>query len=89
MPQAWHSLSSLEQAPVVLIGSAPSALDVLLTIVADGPPCPVLLIGMPVGFVGVAEFKRRLEASGLPQILLAAAVNALLRASMISGGVGV
>ena len=44
---------------------------------------------MPVGFVGVADSKRRLAASGLPQIrlegsrggagLVAAAVNALLR----------
>ena len=46
---------------------------------------------MPVGFVGVAESKRRLAASGLPQIrlegsrggagLVGAAVNALLRAA--------
>jgi precorrin-8X/cobalt-precorrin-8 methylmutase len=45
---------------------------------------------MPVGFVGVAESKRRLAASGLAQIrldgarggagLVAAACNALLRA---------
>jgi precorrin-8X/cobalt-precorrin-8 methylmutase len=44
---------------------------------------------MPVGFVGVEASKRRLAASGLPQIrlegsrggagLVAAAVNALLR----------
>jgi precorrin-8X/cobalt-precorrin-8 methylmutase len=50
---------------------------------------PALVIGMPVGFVGVAESKRHLAASGLPQIrlegsrggagLAAAAVNALLR----------
>ena len=98
MLQAWRSLSCFEPAPVVLIGSAPTALEVLLDQVAVGALAPSLLIGMPVGFVGVAESKRRLEASGLPQIrldgsrggagLAAAAVNALLRASMISGGVG-
>jgi precorrin-8X/cobalt-precorrin-8 methylmutase len=58
--------------------------------VAAGAPAPALLIGMPVGFVGVAESKRRLAASGLAQIrldgarggagLVAAACNALLRA---------
>jgi precorrin-8X/cobalt-precorrin-8 methylmutase len=75
---------------VVLIGSAPTALERLLVLTGAGAlPPPALVIGMPVGFVGVAESKRRLAASGLPQIrlegsrggaaLVAAAVNALLR----------
>ena len=74
---------------VVLIGSAPTALELLLDRVAQGDPAPVLVIGMPVGFVGVADSKRRLAASGLLQLrlegsrggagLAAAAVNALLR----------
>ena len=75
---------------VVLIGSAPTALEVVLEQVASGVcPPPALVIGMPVGFVGVAESKRHLAASGLPQIrldgsrggagLVAAVVNALLR----------
>ncbi|MFN9629813.1 MAG: precorrin-8X methylmutase [Cyanobacteriota bacterium] len=75
---------------VVLIGSAPTALDRLLTLTGSGGlPPPALVVGMPVGFVGVAESKRRLAASGLPQIrlegsrggagLVAAAANALLR----------
>ena len=74
---------------VVLIGSAPTALECLLERVAAGAAPPALVIGMPVGFVGVAESKRHLAASGLPQIrlegsrggagLVAAAVNALLR----------
>jgi precorrin-8X/cobalt-precorrin-8 methylmutase len=56
------------------------------------------VIGMPVGFVGVAESKRRLAASGLPQIrlegsrggagLVAAAVNALLRRAWLEHQVG-
>jgi precorrin-8X/cobalt-precorrin-8 methylmutase len=77
-------------ASVVLIGSAPTALEQLLQLVASGvAPAPALVIGMPVGFVGVAESKRHLEASGLPQIrlegsrggagLVGAAANALLR----------
>ena len=73
----------------MLIGSAPTALELLLDRVAQEDPLPALVIGMPVGFVGVADSKRRLAASGLPQIrlegsrggagLVAAAVNALLR----------
>jgi precorrin-8X/cobalt-precorrin-8 methylmutase len=83
-----RALADWPQA-VVLIGSAPTALERLLDLVAAGAPAPPLLIGMPVGFVGVRESKRRLAASGLPQIrlegsrggagLVAAAANALLR----------
>jgi precorrin-8X/cobalt-precorrin-8 methylmutase len=77
---------------VVLIGSAPTALEQLLDLVwRPGArwQAPDLVIGMPVGFVGVAESKRHLAESGLPQIrlegsrggagLVAAAANALLR----------
>jgi precorrin-8X/cobalt-precorrin-8 methylmutase len=75
---------------LVLIGSAPTALERLLDLVAAGQVAPPpLVIGMPVGFVGVAACKQRLAASGLPQIrlegsrggagLVGAAVNALLR----------
>jgi precorrin-8X/cobalt-precorrin-8 methylmutase len=83
---------ALERHPgaVVLIGSAPTALERLLALTGSGGlPTPALVVGMPVGFVGVAESKRRLAASGLPQIrlegsrggaaLVAAATNALLR----------
>ena len=94
--------------PVVLIGSAPTALERLLDLVlpqvehpmgrlGDSPAtrsvAPSLVIGMPVGFVGVAESKRRLAESGLAQIrlegskggagLVAAACNALLRAAWL------
>ena len=78
---------------VVLIGSAPTALERLLQLVEGIDPAadrlPALVIGMPVGFVGVAESKRHLAGSDLPQIrlegskggagLVAAAANALLR----------
>ncbi|MEN9861179.1 MAG: hypothetical protein RLZZ515_1661, partial [Cyanobacteriota bacterium] len=41
---------------VVLIGSAPTALELLLQQTAEGRTAPpALVIGMPVGFVGVAE----------------------------------
>jgi precorrin-8X/cobalt-precorrin-8 methylmutase len=90
-------------APVVLIGSAPTALEVLLEQVgsvaardASGDTTtlrPALVIGMPVGFVGVAESKRHLAESGLAHLglagskggagLVAAACNALLRAAWL------
>ncbi|WP_254977804.1 precorrin-8X methylmutase [Cyanobium sp. ATX 6A2] len=87
-----------EPAPVVLIGSAPTALEELLArVAAPAPggalPAPALVIGMPVGFVGVEQSKRRLAASGLVHIrlegskggagLVAAACNALLRAGWL------
>ncbi|MFM7268284.1 MAG: precorrin-8X methylmutase [Cyanobium sp.] len=81
---------------VVLIGSAPTALERLLELVMAGTVAPpALVIGMPVGFVGVAESKRQLAASELPQIrlegsrggaaLVAAAANALLRRAWLDG----
>jgi len=91
-----------EPAAVVLIGSAPTALEVLLAqerssgnaaSQAKGAPLPALVIGMPVGFVGVAESKRHLAESGLTHLrlegskggagLVAAACNALLRAAWL------
>jgi precorrin-8X/cobalt-precorrin-8 methylmutase len=79
---------------VVLIGSAPTALEVLLELVGVKiVQAPALVIGMPVGFVGVAQSKRHLAASGLAHIrlegskggagLVAAACNALLRAGWL------
>lgn len=93
---AWQELAAKDvdqQAPIVLIGSAPTALDALLELVSSGSPPPSLIIGMPVGFVGVSDSKRRLAVSGLAHIrlmgsrggagLVAATVNALLRASKL------
>jgi len=70
---------------VWVVGNAPTALFELL----DRPPRdPALIVGLPVGFVGAAEAKAALAASGLPCVanrgekggsaVAAAAVNALL-----------
>ena len=77
--------------PVVLIGSAPSALMTLLDLIQEGTNRPSLIIGMPVGFIGVSECKTRLLNSDCPHIVIegskggasmaAATVNALLRAA--------
>jgi precorrin-8X/cobalt-precorrin-8 methylmutase len=70
---------------VWVVGNAPTALFELL----ERPPRePALIVGLPVGFVGAAEAKAALAASGLPFVanrgekggsaVAAAAVNALL-----------
>ena len=88
------ALAGQGEPGVVLIGSAPTALEVLLELVASkAVPVPALVIGMPVGFVGVAQSKRHLAESGLVHIrlegskggagLVAAACNALLRSAWL------
>ena len=96
MLRAWPELTQAADSqgqpmPLLLVGSAPTALDQLLDQLEAGAPAPSLVIGMPVGFVGVPESKRRLALTNLAQIrlegtrggagLVAAAVNALLRAA--------
>ena len=78
-------------APIVVIGSSPTALVSLLDLVEYGYLTPSLIIGMPVGVIGVSESKNRLLSSICPYIVLegskggaslaAAATNALLRAA--------
>lgn len=68
-----------------VVGNAPTALFQLL---AMPPAAPALIVGLPVGFVGAAEAKDALVASGLPCVanrgerggsaVAVAAVNALL-----------
>ena len=79
-----RALARVGPGAVWVIGCAPTALAELLTVAAE----PALVIGLPVGFVGAAESKAALRASGLPaasnrsekggSAVAAAAVNALL-----------
>jgi precorrin-8X/cobalt-precorrin-8 methylmutase len=69
---------------VWVVGNAPTALSELLAL----DVAPSLVIGLPVGFVGAAESKSALVASGLPAVanrgpkggsaVAAAALNALI-----------
>ncbi|SEK95685.1 precorrin-8X methylmutase [Streptacidiphilus jiangxiensis] len=78
------ALAEVGPGAVWVIGCAPTALEELLVLDAR----PALVIGLPVGFVGAAESKAALRASGLPGVsnisekggsaVAAAAVNALL-----------
>ena len=71
---------------VWVVGCAPTALFELISLDVR----PALVVGLPVGFVGAAESKAALRASGLPQVsnvsekggsaVAAAALNALLYA---------
>ncbi|MFW5857373.1 MAG: precorrin-8X methylmutase [Planctomycetota bacterium] len=47
---------------IVVIGNAPTALEMLLDLVRDGLAPPRFVVGNPVGFVGAAESKERLAA---------------------------
>lgn len=81
------ALEEVGPGAVWVVGCAPTALEELLA-VDPGELAPVLVIGLPVGFVGAAESKAALRASGLPQVsnvsekggsaVAAAALNALL-----------
>jgi precorrin-8X/cobalt-precorrin-8 methylmutase len=74
-----------------VIGNAPTALDELLGLHADGKVRPAAVVGLPVGFVGAAEAKAALWDSQLRAIAVtnvgekggtpaaAATVNALVR----------
>ncbi|GAB3453234.1 cobalt-precorrin-8 methylmutase [Streptomonospora sediminis] len=76
--------SEVGPGAVWVVGCAPTALTEIIARRVD----PALVIGLPVGFVGAAESKAELRASGLPQVsnisekggsaVAAAALNALL-----------
>lgn len=78
------ALEAAGEGAVWVVGNAPTALYELLELGAR----PALVVGLPVGFVGAAESKDALLASGLPAVanrgmkggsaVAAAAVNALI-----------
>ena len=95
LSEGWKELSvknSGIKSPIVVIGSSPTALSYLIDILENAKDLPSLIIGMPVGFIGVEKSKNKLISTNLPNIILnstrggaamaAAAVNALLRESI-------
>ena len=90
--KGWFELSAKNvglKSPIIVIGSSPTALVNLLEILKNTKKIPSLIIGMPVGFIGVRQSKEKLLNTQYPRIVLnstrggaamaAAAVNALLR----------
>ena len=83
---AGFRLAAREAGPgaVWVVGNAPTALFELISLDVN----PVLVVGLPVGFVGAAESKEALVESGLPAVanygpkggsaVAAAAINALI-----------
>jgi len=77
---------------VWLVGCAPTALSEIISREVD----PVLVVGVPVGFVGAAAAKQELRLSGLPALtnvsekggsaVAVAAFNALLRVARPTAG---
>ena len=95
LSEGWKELSVKnygKKSPIVVIGSSPTALTYLIDNLEDKKNLPSLIIGMPVGFIGVEKSKNKLISTNLPRIVLnstrggaamaAAAVNALLRESI-------
>ncbi len=92
LSEGWKELSAINsgsKSPIIVIGSSPTALTYLIDILENAKDLPSLIIGMPVGFIGVEKSKKKLISTDLPRIVLnstrggaamaAAAVNALLR----------
>ena len=90
--KGWIELSSKNagvKSPIIVIGSSPTALVNLLEILKNSKQIPSLIVGMPVGFIGVRQSKEKLLKTNYPRIVVnstrggaamaAAAVNALLR----------
>ena len=93
--KGWLDLSaknSGNKSPIVVIGSSPTSLINLLDLLEEKKESPSLIIGMPVGFIGVEKSKQKLLGTNLSRIVMnstrggaamaAAAVNALLRESI-------
>lgn len=83
----WTAAEEVRPGAVWVVGNAPTA---LLALLEHPPPEPALIVGLPVGFVGAADAKAALAASGQPCLtnrgerggsaVAVAAVNALLYA---------
>ena len=93
--KGWLELSKKYygySSPIVIFGSSPTALEKLLEILDGSKQEPSLIIGMPVGFIGVERSKRKLLESKYSYIVLeytrggaamaAATMNALLRSTI-------
>ena len=93
--RGWMEISKYnfgDKSPIVIFGSSPTALEEFLDIVENSDHKPSLIIGMPVGFIGVEPSKKRLIDSDQNYIVLGstrggaamagATMNALLRSSI-------
>ena len=61
--------AQLQKPCIFAIGNAPTALIALHELTAAGRVSPVLIIGVPVGFVNVVESKELIIGSDVPHIV--------------------
>jgi len=93
--RGWMEISQYnfgDKAPIIIFGSSPTALEEFLDSAENSVHKPSLIIGMPVGFIGVEKSKQRLIKSNQNYIVLGstrggaamagATLNALLRSSI-------
>lgn len=88
---AMRKARKLMEGAIVAIGNAPTALFEVCDLVSKGKTSPALIIGLPVGFIGAKEAKKKLRTLKVPYITnrsryggssaAAACVNALLKIS--------
>ena len=86
---AIDKAAAMKKPLIFAIGNAPTALLRICELYGEGVLSPVLVIGVPVGFVNVVESKELLMSSGIPYIaskgrkggsnVAAAICNAMLR----------
>lgn len=86
---AMRKACKLMDGGIVAIGNAPTALFEVCNLINIGKANPALIIGLPVGFVGAKEAKKKLSTLNIPYItnrsryggssVAAACVNALLK----------
>ena len=80
--------AKIEKPVIFVIGNAPTALIELDRLIKERKAKPVLIVGVPVGFVNVVESKELIMKAGIPYIvargrkggsnIAAAIINALL-----------
>ncbi|MCI1305736.1 MAG: precorrin-8X methylmutase [Lachnospiraceae bacterium] len=61
--------AGLSKPCIFAIGNAPTALFALNHLIEEGKLSPVLIVGVPVGFVNVVESKELIIRSGTPHIV--------------------
>lgn len=66
---AMERAATLEKPCIFAIGNAPTALLTIHELIGAGRLSPVLVIGVPVGFVNVAESKELLLTDPVPSIV--------------------
>lgn len=86
---AMYQLNTKLNPGIIAIGNAPTALLAVIDMIDNQHLTPLLVVGMPVGFVQAAESKKELMKRQIPYItiegtrggspLAAATVNALLK----------